>query len=193
MIAQVLDGTRSRPPMRLARALALACVATVIGAASHVLSGGPVTVTGAVCTLPTLVALTWPITDRERGWLTILGVQLAGQQMAHALFDLGAGTDHAAASVSGPLPVDVWFYGHVLAAVVVSIWLRHGERRTWAAARRAADTLVRHWRRLLALLAERHDSAPPGAPAVGATDQPAVATHLPLRHSVIRRGPPLLA
>jgi len=95
--------------------------------------------------------------------------------------------------VTGPLPVDVWFYGHVLAAVAVSIWLRHGERRTWAAARRAADTLVRHWRRLLALLAEWSDSAHPDPVAVGDTDPPAVSAHLPLRHSVVRRGPPLPA
>ena len=86
--------------------------------------------------------------------------------------------------VSGPVPVDVWFYGHVLAGIVVSIWLRHGERRTWATARCAAATLVRYWRRLLALLAEWSDSAYPDPAAVGETDQPAVATHLPLRHSV---------
>lgn len=93
----------------------------------------------------------------------------------------------------GPLPVDVWFYGHVLAAVVVSIWLRHGERRTWATARRAAETLVRYCRLLLALLAEWCDSAHPDPAAVGETDQPAVASHRPLRHSVVRRGPPLPA
>jgi len=74
--------------MRMARAFVLACVATVIGAGSHVLSGGRVSAAGAVCALPVLVALAWPLTDRERGWLAILGIQLGGQQAAHALFDL---------------------------------------------------------------------------------------------------------
>ncbi len=193
MTVPVLDAPQARPPMRTARALVLACVATVIGAGSHVLSGGAVSVAGAVATLPLLAALAWPLTDRERGWLTILGVQLAGQQAAHALFDLTGGADRAPASAAGPLPVDVWFYGHVLAAVVVSIWLRHGERRTWATARRAAETLVRYCRRLLALPAEWSDSAHPDPAAVGETDRPAVSAHLPLRHSVVRRGPPLPA
>lgn len=173
-------------PRRLPRAVALAVCATVVGALSHVLSGGALTATGAVCALPVLTALAWPLTGRERGWSTILGVQLGGQQAAHLLFGLGAApVPHTA------LPTDAWFYGHVVAAVAVASWLRAGERRAWAAARRAAAALSAHWRRLLVLF-ERPEALHP-EPAPSAVDDPAVAPFPLLRHSVVRRGPPLPA
>ena len=165
------------------RALVVAAAATAIGAASHLLNGGSLSVVGSVCALPVLVALAWPLTDRERGWLPILGVQLAGQQAAHVLFQLGADGHDSSAAVS----TDAWFCGHVLTAVVVTAWLRHGERRTWAAARRAARTLSRHWRRLLALF-EQPATFSPGVPAP--VHRPPAPTSRSLRHSLVRRGPP---
>ena len=136
--------------------------------------------------VPVLVALAWPLTDRERGWLPILGVQLAGQQAAHVLFELGAGGNTSNAAVS----TDAWFCGHVLTAILVTGWLRHGERRTWAAARHAARRLSRYWRRLLALF-EQPDTPDPGVPA--SVHRGATPSSHPLRHSLIRRGPPLPA
>ena len=174
-----------RAPLRLLRALVLAGGADVIGAGSHVLGGGTVDLAGLLVTLPALLALTWPLTGRERGWLAILGVQLVGQQVAHLLFGLGAPAAHPA------LPVDAWFYGHVTAAVVVATWLRCAERRTWAAARRAAAAVAAAWRRLLRPL---DPSGPEPAPAATppAPVPPGPPRH-PLRHVLVRRGPPLPA
>jgi hypothetical protein len=174
------------PPLRVHRALVIAAAATAVGAASHLLSGGSLSAVGSVCALPVLVALAWPLTDRERGWLPILGVQLAGQQAAHVLFGLGSG-DHASAAA---LSTDAWFCAHVLAAVVVTAWLRHGEQRTWAAARRAAGVLSRYWRHVLALV-ELPSPCYPGVPAP--LDRPPTPSSHPLRHSLVRRGPPLPA
>jgi len=85
---------------------------------------------------------------------------------------------------------DAWFCGHVLAAVAVTAWLRHGERRTWAAARRVARTVSRYWRRVLALF-EQPNTAYPGGPAP--VDRPPTPSSHTLRHSLVRRGPPLPA
>jgi hypothetical protein len=171
----------------VARAVVLACVATAIGAASHLLTGGAVSGVGVACTLPALALLAWPLTGRERGWWTVAGVQLAGQHSAHALFALGA-VSHGSAG----LPVDAWFYGHLLAAGVVATWLRHAERRKWAAARRAVATLSAHWCRLLAGLPDR--PAPVSSPALApAVAPPGAPQRCPLRHSVVRRGPPVPA
>lgn len=148
------------------------------------LGGGTVSPAAALVTLPALLALAWPLTGRERGWLAILGVQLVGQQVAHLLFGF-AGT--AAHPGHAALPADAWFYGHVTAAVAVATWLRWGERHTWAAARRAAAALVTH---------------PPlsGPPPVARPDRVPAAVDTvpqrprhPLRHTVVRRGPPLPA
>ncbi len=176
----------ARPPLRLPRALVLAGVATAVGAASHAVSGGTVTVSAVAWALPVLALLAWPLTGRERGWWTIAGVQLAGQHAAHALFEL-----HAPSHASTVVPVDAWFYGHALAALVLAAWLRPAERRTWGAARRAAAALRARWRRLLARLPARpgtpvHPVVPCGAP-------PVPPRRRPLRHSVVRRGPPLPA
>lgn len=178
-----------RPPLRTARAVVLACVATAVGGVSHLLTGGTVSGTGVACALPVLALLAWPLTGRERGWWSIAGVQLAGQHAAHVLFTLGAAPHGAAGHPATAIPVDAWFYGHLLAAVTVAAWLRHAERHTWVAARRAAAALSGHWHRLLARLPDR--PATVGPPAVTPAVAPAVALRLgPLRHSVIRRGPP---
>ena len=181
MIGARPDG---RPPLRVARAVVLACLATAVGAGSHLLSGGALDGTGVALALPVLALLAWPLTGRERGWWTIAVVQLAGQHCAHALFTLGE-SRHVSA-----LPVDAWFYGHLLAAVAVATWLRHAEQHTWAAARRAVATLSARWRRLLAQLPDRPGtvSSPAVVPAA-----PAPAARCPLRHGVTRRGPPLPA
>jgi uncharacterized iron-regulated membrane protein len=50
----VVTGARlnARPPLRVARAVVLACLATAVGAGSHLLTGGAVGGTGVACTLP---------------------------------------------------------------------------------------------------------------------------------------------
>jgi hypothetical protein len=76
----------------------------------------------------------------------------------------------------------------VLAAALVAVWLRRGERRTWAAARSAVRQLAAWWGRIRTLLVQHDEPPAPSSPA---------PVHVPvprrplLRHVVVRRGPPL--
>ena len=171
----------SAPPHRLLRALVLSTAAVAVGAGAHMLGGADVDPVALVAAVPVLLGLSWPLTDRERGWLPIAGAQLAGQQVVHTLLS------RAGDAVEPGLPVDLFLFGHVAAALLVAVWLRRGERRTWAAARRAAQMVVRWWARLLVLL---RTSEPPQAVPV-APPQPLVPRSPLLRHAVVRRGPPV--
>ena len=92
-------------------------------------------------------------------------------------------------AVEPGLPVDVFLYGHVLAAVLVAVWLRRGEQRTWAAARRATRMVAAWWARLVVLLGHGELPYPVAAPIV-VSPVPVPGRPL-LRHAVVRRGPPL--
>ena len=157
----------------MARAVVLACVATAVGAASHLLTGGALSGVGVACTLLLLAVLARPLPAGSAAG----GPSPASSSPAstpHALFALGA-----ASHVPTGLPVDAWFYGHLLAAGVVATWLRHAERRAWAAARRAVATLTAHWHRLLDRL--RPADPPRPTPAIA---PPGALRRCPLRHSV---------
>jgi hypothetical protein len=171
------------PPHRFLRALALTGAAIAVGAAAHLLGGATVVPAALAVAFPVLLGLSWPLTGRERGWLPIAGAQLAGQQVVHTVLD------RFGEAVESGLPVDLFLYGHVAAAALVAVWLRRGERRTWAAARRAARLVARWWARLLVLL--RRGTPPRPAQPVAA---PEPLAHRPplLRHAVVRRGPPVL-
>ena len=178
-----MDAHALDPPQRLQRALVLTCAAAVVGVAAHLLGGGTVEPVAVAAAFPVLLGLSWPLTDRERGWLPIAGAQLAGQQVVHTLLTSAADT-----AAPGP-PVDAFLYGHVLAAALVAVWLRRGERRMWALARHAAHTLNLLWRRVLDLLGlgepPRPHEVPPTPPALPIPRPPL------LRHAVVRRGPPV--
>ena len=141
-----------RPPHRLLRAFVLTGAAVAVGAARTCSGAPPSTRSPSPWRFPVLLGLSWPLTDRERGWLPIAGAQLAGQQVVHTLLS------RAGDAVEPGLPVDVFLYGHVVAAALVAVWLRRGEQRTWAAARRAARMVAVWWARLLVLLVS---GAPP--------------------------------
>ena len=173
----------TRPPHRLARALVLTCVAVAVGAAAHLLGRGAVDPIALAAAFPLLLGLSWPLTDRERGWLPIAGAQLAGQQVVHTLLS------RAGDAVEPGLPVDVFLYGHVLAAVLVAVWLRRGEQRTWAAARRAARLVAAWWARLVVLLG--HGELPYPVTAPNAASPVPLPGRPLLRHAVVRRGPPV--
>jgi hypothetical protein len=102
----------------------------------------------------------------------------------HAVLESAAGAEHATM-----LPADVMLVSHLVAAALIAGVLRLGERRSWAAARRAALAVVLRWQRLLALF-----RGPGIAPVVAAAPAPvpARAGDRTLRHVVVRRGPPLL-
>ena len=161
----------------------LTCAAVAVGAAAHLVGGGAVDPIALAAAFPLLLGLSWPLTGRERGWLPIAGAQLAGQQVVHTLLS------RAGQAVESGLPVDVFLYGHVLAAVLVAAWLRRGEQRTWAAARRAAWMVAAWWARLAVLLGHGELPYPVTAPIL--TSPVALPGHPLLRHAVVRRGPPL--
>jgi hypothetical protein len=160
----------------------LSGAAVAVGAGAHLLGGATVDPVALAAAVPLMLGLSWPLTGRERGWLPIAGAQLAGQQVVHTLLS------RAGDAVEPGLPVDVFLYGHVAAALLVAVWLRRGERRTWAAARRAARMVARWWSRLLVLL--RH-SEPPHAVQAAAPPEPLVSRPPLLRHALVRRGPPV--
>ena len=172
------------PPHRLLRAALLALVMTGGGCLTHIVAGGSGSTGWAAVCGALLLGPAWLLTGRERGWTAIAGAQLAGQQVVHLLLGLGAA--HAAM----PAP-DVMVYLHVIMAALIAVWLRHGERRAWAAARRAAAAVVTLWRALVALF-ERPVPARPfgGPPETEPVRQPPWVL---LRHSVVRRGPPAAA
>ena len=177
-----MDASTTVPPHRFLRALGLTCAALAVGAAAHLLGGATVAPLALAAAFPLVLGLAWPLTGRERGWLPIAGAQLAGQQVVHSL--LGWGTS----DMSGLAP-DAFLYGHVVAAALVAVWLRRGEQRTWAAARRTARALAARWQRFLRLFdagAAPHHPEPPARPA----DVP-VPSGPRLRFDVVRRGPPL--
>jgi hypothetical protein len=172
-------------PHRAARALVLTCTAVAVAVGAHVAGGGAVDVGGIAAAFPVLLGLVWSLTDRERGWLPIAGAQLAGQQVVHSILEWGS---HPAAGADA-LPADMVFYAHIAAAALLAAWLRCGERRVWAAARRAIRAVAAHVRFLLGLLGYRAPEDPrPSRPR--STTLPAYARTL-LRHAVIRRGPPV--
>ena len=173
------------PPNRAARALVLTCTAVAAGIGAHLLGGGAVSLGGVTAAFPVLLAFAWSLTDRERGWLPIAGAQLAGQQAVHSILEWGA---HPAAG-GGGLPADLLLYAHVLAAALMAAWLRCGERRAWAAARRAVRAVARHVRFLVSLLGYHPPARPEHVPPPS-TGLPAPPWIL-LRHAVVRRGPPV--
>ena len=173
------------PPHRAARALVLTCTAVAAGIGAHLLGGGEVSLGGVAAAFPVLLGLVWSLADRERGWLQIAGAQLAGQQAVHSILEWGA---HPA-SGGGGLPADLFLYAHVLTAALMAGWLRCGERRAWAAARRAVRAVAAQVRFLVGLLGYRSPAHPEPLPPAS-TGLPAPAWIL-LRHAVVRRGPPV--
>lgn len=167
-------------PHRLVRALASAAAATILGLAGHLLAGGAFTVAGTLLAVAVVLVPSWLLAGRERSWTFIAAVQVTAQQVIHPLL-VGVAPE------PGALPHDVMFFLHVLGALAMATWLRHGERRAWSAARRLAGRVVA-WAVLLLT------GAPVPAGSV-ARPRPARAVALPaavlLRHAVVRRGPPL--
>lgn len=88
------------------------------------------------------------------------------------------------------------FCAHVLAGVVVAVWLHAGERALWRALSSIVGLLVR--RTLRSFVWSMHcgtameDRRPTGAFHRAACDQTA-PEYVTLRHAVVRRGPPCAA
>lgn len=172
------------PPRRIARAGASAAAAVALGLAGHLLAGGAPTLSGSVLAFLAVLVPSWMLARRERGWTVIAGVQVGAQQVIHPLLVAASGMPEP-----GALPHDLMFFLHVAGALVMAMWLRLGERRMWATARRFAAHL--------ALWASRLVRGP--LPADEPASRPRPVTHVPLPspvplcHAVSRRGPPLPA
>lgn len=179
-------------PGRATRTGAMAAVALAAAAGGHLATGAPaLSPPGLLATAVVLTVPAWWLTGEERGWGALAAALLAGQSAAHALFTAFTPTA-ATGSVhheAGWLPVDLMLLGHLLAAAVGAVWLRRGERRAWAAARRAAAAL----RLTLSMLLSRPAPVPVDGGGVcrdARQDRP-VPRRAVLRDTIILRGPPL--
>jgi hypothetical protein len=151
-----------------------------------VIAGGAATVLLTLGCAAALVAPAWLLARRERGWAVIAGAQLGGQELVHAAHTLAAGTVEVDVASH-----DLMFYGHILTAVLLAVWLRSGERRSWAAVRHATHGFLERWRALLVLFTRPAVLTAPWI--VGPSPELSSRSGWFLRHSVIRRGPPLVA
>jgi hypothetical protein len=142
-----------------------------------------------------VLAVAWVLTGAERSLATILGGLLGGQFAFHAMFT-AAQPGPSIMDHSGPPTLMTGGHGgtamtlaHVMAAVVSAWWLRRGERAVWKLARRVAALADRSiWARWAL-----PDSVPsvPLTPAFSPVNPPIRPRSAALRHSVVRRGPPL--
>jgi len=183
-------------PSRLARTSAAAGVALAAATGGHLAAGGMAFSTPGMLAAAAVLALpAWWLTGRERGWGLLAGALIAGQLGAHVVFNATMGTGGPAMELApgrhqhGWLPTDLMLLGHLLAAAVGAAWLRRGERRAWAAARRAAGTV----HQILAMLLARPAHAAADVSVVGwnAREDHPVTHPVVLRNSIILRGPPL--
>jgi hypothetical protein len=160
-------------PSGAARAGLAAGMAVGVAAAAHAVAQGDVDLAGVVWAFTALLGPAWWLTRRERGWGAHALTQLVAQQAVHAALSASAGG-------SAQVPHDLMLYAHVLAAVFTGCWLRWGERRAWAAARRLVSGVL-----------PTPPPAPRTAPPLLAPPAPAHRRPaLVLRHTLARRGPP---
>jgi hypothetical protein len=150
-------------------------VATTAGTAGHALGGGEITPAGVLGAVALMIVPAWLLAGRRRDWLTIAASQLVGQELVHAMLG-GAGAPGAL------LPHDLMLPLHVIAAMVAAAWLQVGERRAFAAVRRAVAAWL-WW------------VGPPTSAVTVVAPQPMSrlgAGAILLRHVLVRRGPPAL-
>jgi hypothetical protein len=159
------------------RAGLAAAAAVLTAVAAHRVAHGTVDGVGAAWAFAGLVAPAWWLTGRELGWARLALVQLGGQQVAHLALAATAGA-------GGLLPLDLMFHAHLAAAALTACWLRMGERRAWAALRRAA----------LVVLNRPPTLRPTARPSRPVPPDPGPSRVVEgLRYALARRGPPLPA
>ncbi|MFC5234585.1 hypothetical protein [Pseudonocardia zijingensis] len=180
------DRHSALPRSRAGRAAGAVAAALATTAGGHALAtGAPPPLVGLLLTAAVLAGPAWWLTGGERGWERLAGAQLAAQFGGHALFVLTA-ADPAAHAGHGRQ--ELVLLVHVLGAAAAGAWLRRGERRAVAAARRTVallrslfGRLPREWRGAHPLTA----AFPAGAPF-------AALPGVRLRHSIVHRGPPAI-
>ncbi|TKK85399.1 MFS transporter [Herbidospora galbida] len=177
--------------LRFARSGSFAAVCVVLAAGGHQAAGGDGPTLGALAIgMLTVFGGAFALAGRERSLGVIGGVQVAAQFLLHELFTEG----QTARVLIGPLTDPDHDHGglgvslgmvlaHLTASLVTAWWLARGEAALWAVLRRLG---VGAWRVL---------KAPPVPALPRQTRVRAAAVALspvrPLRHAVVRRGPPL--
>lgn len=175
------------PGLRLARSAAFAAVCVALAAVGHLAGGGDGPALGALgLGTAGVFAGAYALAGRERSHGVIAGLLVGMQALLHELFTEGQTArvlidpDHG----HGGLGVSVgMILAHLTASLVAAWWLARGEAALWAVLRRLG---VGAWR----VLAAPRVPALPRQVRVRATAVPFSSVR-PLRHAVIRRGPPL--
>jgi hypothetical protein len=174
--------TPIRPPLRLVRSVVVGATACGLGVTGHVLVGGSVHYGAVSVAVPVAVAVAWALAGHERDAWMIAALQIGLQLFVHAVLATGA-----APATGGILPHELMLHAHVAAGLLTAVALRAGERRTWAAARRALARLASWCLRIIDRPAQRTDR-PVLRPAPALR---VVAHHRLLRHALVLRGPPV--
>lgn len=178
---------RAHLPLRLIRTAAFAAVCVLLAAAAHWLAGGsrpaPHTL---LLGLGGVFVLAAALCGRERSQAQVGWLLTAAQFGLHELYG-SDGTGYVAAHLHGQQGLAEalgMLVAHLTATLLTGWWLSRGEAALWALLRR----LVRR------LLLPRPPRTPPAArPLVPVVRVRAVPPDPALRHSVLRRGPPLPA
>ncbi len=189
--------------LRWSRALLLALVVMVTGTVGHVTAAGllpPAPVLAAalgVCTILCAAALGRPATRLRLVALTVLG-----QTGVHGMLSATAGHGEASPSAStslasapdahhhlvADLATQAPMMGaHLVAAVLVGLWLASGERALWTVLALTID----YAQRLVVHPASCLHPCGPTSPHALAVDLPALRL-VELAPCVVRRGPPVL-
>jgi hypothetical protein len=177
---------RALPQSRPGRAVGALAAAIVTTAGGHLLGTGALPpLTGLLLALVVLAVPAWWLAGDERGWERLAAAQVVAQFGGHALF-VATATDpvaHTGHAVIGP---ELVLITHVAGAVVAGAWLRAGERRAAAAARRVVTALrhlIRHFLRTW------HAARRPAPARLQSVSFRGVRAFR-LRHSIVHRGPP---
>ncbi|MFI6324762.1 MFS transporter [Nonomuraea sp. NPDC050556] len=165
--------------LRVARAAVFAVVCLALASLAHLLGGGMVHADALAIGLAITFGAGFWLAWRERSLRLILPVLALTQGGLHLLFGAMCPVEVASLSTHHGSPGVGMFLAHGWAIVMTALWLARGERALWA--------LLRQGLRLLVVLF--HTLVEPWPPywPVQARTFP-----MPLRHVVVRRGPPLL-
>jgi hypothetical protein len=173
-----------RIPARGKRTAITLVTALLAGAAGHVVAGGTLSGPPIAVAAALLLAPSWLMTAREQRFPAIAALLAVGQLSTHVTLTALTSASHATHTpAKSGVPAVAMLLAHLAATILLAWWLRHGERRIWAALRRCAQVLLR--------------AAPPLPTGTGLRPAFAEAAVLArpamLRHAVVLRGPPAAA
>ncbi|MEZ0072061.1 MFS transporter [Planotetraspora sp. GP83] len=182
---------RANLPLRLARSAAFAVVCVLLAVGAHRFAGGAgpapqIILWGGLV----VMAVSASLAGRERSPSTVIGLLLAAQVFLHELFG------PAVTPVGGPhghrLSVSLgMLIAHLTAALITGWWLARGEAALWGILHRLGAGAIR-WLGLLLAVLQADLAGASGPLVVGFERVERPRQGRVLRHSVIRRGPPVL-